>query len=265
VSGIRSASWLVPAAALALGGCTMKEMIYPAPPVRVPSPPAPLEEVRLEVGDRPAIGWHLPTPAESTGPAVLFFHGNGENLQTMRLSGTFEQLATLGVPVLALDYPGYGRSAGEPSETNLMNAAAAALDWLEAAYPERPKVAVGWSLGAAVAVGLTAREPERIDGLVALSAWSSLPAVAERHFPRMLVGLLLRERYDSLAAAQRIGIPALGVHGTRDEIIPVEQGRSVNAALGADAEWLEIESAGHNDLLSHPPVWEAIRAFLTRL
>src|SRR4051812_4052518 len=99
-----------------------RQMLYPAPPVPVPSPPPPpLEEVRLDLaGGGTAMAWALVKPElPSTAPLVTFFHGNGENLETLRWSGLFEELGRLGVAVLAADFPGYGRSPGPPSEEGL--------------------------------------------------------------------------------------------------------------------------------------------------
>ncbi|MEM6797745.1 MAG: hypothetical protein AAF725_27500, partial [Acidobacteriota bacterium] len=96
----------------------VRQMLYPAPPFRVPPAPAPLEEEILtsSEGDR-IVAW---TSALPEGPAVLFLHGNGENLETLRLSGVFESFAALGASAMAIDYPGYGRSTGRPSERSLV-------------------------------------------------------------------------------------------------------------------------------------------------
>jgi hypothetical protein len=196
----------------------------------------------------------------------LFFHGNGENLETMRRAGLFSALGELGVAYLAVDYPGYGRSGGEPSEESLVAAAEAALDRLRQIHPERRTVAVGWSLGAAVAVQLAARRPQEVDGVVLLSAWTDLADTAAVHFPGAIVRPLIGSRYDSLAAAPRIRGPALVVHGEDDRVIPMELGRRLAAALearhGVSTRWVPVRHAGHNDLLARDQVWTQMRRFL---
>jgi hypothetical protein len=239
----------------------MRQLLYPVPPVPVPSPPpAPLAEVRLAGTAGPLVAWHLPA-GEPGAPAVVFFHGNGENLETMRLAGFFEQTDALGAHVLAVDYPGYGGSAGRPSEAGIEEAADLALAWLEERHPASPRVAAGWSLGAAVALGLATRWPEEVAGVIAASPWTSLEAVAATHYPGWLVRIFLAERYDSLTAAPRLRCPALVVHGARDWIIPPAQGERLAAALPR-ARWREIAGAGHNDLLARPEVWEEMSDFL---
>jgi pimeloyl-ACP methyl ester carboxylesterase len=230
-----------------------RQMLYPAPAFAVPSPPpVPLEEVRLELGSGggEVIGWAFehPPDAERDRPrtAVVFFHD-------------FERL---GVHFLAVDYPGYGRSRGTPSEASLVAAGEAGLAWLERRFPDSPKAVAGWSLGAAVAVQVARRQGARVDRLALLSAWDDLTSLAAAHFPRWLVSMGLPDRYDSLAAAPEIAAPTLLIHGTRDQIIPIVHGERLYAAFGERARMVRVPDAGHNDLLARPVVWEELARFL---
>jgi alpha-beta hydrolase superfamily lysophospholipase len=182
----------------------------------------------------------------------------------MRLSGLFEELAALGAGVLAIDYPGYGRSEGSPSEESLVEAAEVAWRWLldqEPVSRRAARVVIGWSLGAGVAAQVAARQADTVDAAILLSPWDSLHGVASRFFPSLLVRLL-RDRYDSVAAARLLRCPTLVVHGESDDVIPVELGRRLYEALPERKRWVGIAEAGHNDLLSLPRVWREIADFL---
>jgi alpha-beta hydrolase superfamily lysophospholipase len=196
-----------------------RSMLYPAPPVTVPSPPPSggaggadrgegLTEERLPlVTGGEVYAWSLEPPGLPAGaPVAVFLHGNGENLETMRRSGLFDRLRRMAVVTLAVDYPGYGRSAGRTTEEGVIASASAGLAWAREQHPERPVVLVGWSLGAAAALGATARDDGEdggeVAGVAALSPWSRLEDVAAVHFPRFLVGWAVRERYDSLRIDQ---------------------------------------------------------------
>lgn len=245
-----------------------RQMLYPAPPVPVPSPPPPpLEEVWLDLptGDRVLAWSFIPHNLRAEAPVVVFFHGNGENLETVRWSGMFEELGGLGVAVLASDYPGYGRSTGVSSEEGLNATGDAALAWVRRRYPERPLVVAGWSLGAALAIATTSRHPEAARGLIALSPWTTLREVAVGIFPEFAVKAMLRETYDSRSAARTIHVPALVVHGERDDLIPVGQGEEIAALLGSSCRWVPVPRAAHNDLFSAPETWNAIGEFLRSL
>lgn len=246
-----------------LYGCGVRALIYPAPQVRVPSPaPAPLVEVSLDSGKGRISAWLSEASGPEPRPLVLYFHGNAENLETLRLSGLFAEFARIGADVLAVDYPGYGRSDGEPSEAANLAAAEAGLDWAKRERSGRKLVVCGWSLGSAVAIQLAASHPADVDRLVLMSPWSSLRDVARLHYPAFMVGALLSERYDSLAAAPGVRAPTLVVHGEDDAIIPVTQGESLARALGGRAHFVQVPGAGHNDLLGGPPTWRHLADFL---
>jgi hypothetical protein len=240
----------------------VRQSIYPAPGIQVPSPPpAPVSEITLQTstGDR-VVAWAYSDPALAPGrPAILFFHGNGENLATMHRAGLFEELAQARVAWMAIDYPGYGRSSGTPSEEGVRAAAESAVAWMHEHHPDRPLVLCGWSLGAAAAIGAASRHPE-VRGLIALSPWTTLPDAARRLFPAFVVQGLLRETYDSLAAARQIHMPALVAHGEQDNLIPVEHGKAIAEALGA--KWVPVPRTGHNDLLARDEVWREMTGFL---
>ncbi len=250
-------------AALLLSACDMRHMLYPAPPYRVPSPPPPpIEELGWKLADgTPIVGWAGGAGASPGAPAVIFFHGNGENLETMRLGGLYEDLDRLGISWLAVDYPGYGRSGGSPSEAALVEAAESGFKELGRRFPGRPRVVCGWSLGAAVGVQLAANRAPEVDGLMLLSPWADLSSLAGEHFPGWMVSLLLRERYDSIGRAGELSLPTLVVHGAEDRIIPAQHGRRLAGALPA-ARFLEVGGAGHNDLLARPEVWRAMAEYL---
>ncbi|PYQ59028.1 MAG: hypothetical protein DMF53_19440 [Acidobacteria bacterium] len=245
-----------------------RQILYPAPPVPVSSPPpAPLEEVWLDLleGNRVQAWTLIPPSLPPTAPLVLFFHGNGENLETLRWSGLFEEFGRLGVAILAADFPGYGRSTGVPSEEGLTATGEAAVAWARKNHPDRPLVIAGWSLGAALAIATVDRHPEAVRGLIALSPWTTLAECAVEIFPEFAVKAMLREHYDSRSAARRIRVPALVVHGERDDLIPVRQGEEIAAVLGGPKTWVPVRGAAHNDLLGRREVWEAMKRFLAGL
>src|SRR5437763_5612284 len=61
---------------------------------------------------------------------VAYFHGNGEDLADS--VPMVSLLRSLGMGVLAVEYPGYGIAGGTPSEQGAYAAAQSALDWLRA-------------------------------------------------------------------------------------------------------------------------------------
>lgn len=249
-----------------LAGFSMKflvrKMIYPGSFISVPSsPPNPLSQLELVVSDEvKLVCWYYERDANL--PFLIYFHGNGENIQTVWLSGMIGQLQALPVNILIVDYPGYGRSSGTPHENTVIAAAGKTVEWVGENYPAAKIILCGWSLGAAVAILTTTKYSQKIDALIAMSSWRSLEDVAKDHYPDWLVSWLLKESYASQAVATQIKCKTLLIHGKRDSIIPVSH--SLNLAPQIPFLWklLLVENAGHNDLLSYPEVWTNIEEFI---
>jgi pimeloyl-ACP methyl ester carboxylesterase len=241
----------------------VRSMTYPAPSIPVPSiAPKPFKDIWIQTASGTKVhAWHFQTP-ESHAPVMIYFHGNGENLETLQMSGLLDALLLLNISILAVDYPGYGRSEGKPSEVNIRQAATAAARWAKEKHPDSDLISCGWSLGASVAIDVAARHPEIFHGLIAMSAWSSLHDVARKHFPAWMVGMLLQESYDSVNAAARIKCPVLFIHGEVDSLIPAEQGKAVFDALQVQKSFALLPGISHNDLFDSPRVWQEITSFI---
>ena len=138
----------------------------------------------------------------------------------------------------------------------------AAVAWVRTRHPERPLVVAGWSLGAALAIATVDRHQGEVRGLIALSPWTTLAEVARGIFPEVAVRMMLKEHYDSRAAARRIRVPALVAHGEMDDLIPVEQGKEISSVLAGPTQWVSVPRTGHNDLLGRREVWAAMAGFL---
>ena len=240
-------------------------MTYPAPRIPVGTPPEGFAEISLNPQQGVSCqGWFASGAGRDTRPVMIYFHGNGENLETLRMSGWLDTLRDAGLPVLAVEYPGYGRCSGRASEETLLDAASRAVRWVAANQRGRGWIAAGWSLGAAVAIQAAAQNPDQVRGLIVLSGWSSLPEMASTHFPGWLMRLLLSERYDSVSAARSVRCPVLVIHGLDDPIIPASLGKKLASSFN-DVRYIDLPATGHNDLPSNERVREELAAFVNRL
>lgn len=230
-----------------------RSMLFPAPLVAAGSgPPADVERVWLEVGGHRVEAWYLAPPAAGPVPVVISTHGNGEVIDLW--VEDFRRVRDAGVGVLLLEYPGYGRSGGRPSERSITATAIAAWDWLAA----RPEVdagrIVGWgrSLGGGAVCALAAER-----SLAALVLESSFTSVRDMARRMGVVGPLVLDPFDNLHQVSRFDGPVLVLHGRRDGVIPFEHGQRL-AAAARSARMVEMD-CGHNDC---PFPWSEVRAFL---
>ena len=189
--------------------------------------------------------WWIPTRAAARGH-VLFFHGNAGNV-SHRLEHAVA-LTAAGLDVLLLDYRGYGRSTGRPSEEGLYRDARAARAALLAGGQVDPArlVHMGESLGGAVALRLAVEAPPL--ACVLQSTFTSLRAVARQHYPAPLAALA-GDAYPNLERIALLRAPVLILHGEVDEIVPVAHAEALFEAAG-EPRWLRVvPGAGHNDLV----------------
>ncbi|POQ98163.1 lysophospholipase [Alkalispirochaeta sphaeroplastigenens] len=186
-------------------------------------------------------GWWI--PAGDPRGVVLFFHGNAGNI-SHRLS-SIRQFHDLGLSVFIIDYRGYGRSQGSPSEEGTARDARAAYHFLTgpAGVPPERVVIFGRSLGAAVAAEL-AREVS-CGAVILESAFRSVPALARSLYPWLPLGFLVRYDYPTEYYAAGITAPVLVIHSPHDEIVPFSHGQAVYAAVPGERRFLEIQG-GHN-------------------
>jgi pimeloyl-ACP methyl ester carboxylesterase len=168
-------------------------------------------------------GWWVAHQARSQ--VVLFFHGSDGNLGYQL--PTLRFLHSLGTSVFMIDYPGYGRSGGRPTEKGCYEAAEAAWTFLLESKRVQPAdiIVFGQSLGSAVATYLSASRA--CGGLVFQSGFSSVPDMAVVLFPYLPVRLFCRTRMNSLARIAAACAPILCLHSPDDEHIPIAQALKV--------------------------------------
>jgi len=187
--------------------------------------------------------WWL--PGGGAGRAALFLHGTTGNLSTELEKVEF--LASLGLAVLAVDYPGYGRSEGRPSPAGCVDAAAAAWRFLRArGYGAADVIVYGWSLGAAPAAAVAAAEGPR--GLVLHGAFTSLADLVAGRYRFLPLRPFVRLRLECLDLVRRCAAPLLLLHAADDRLVPLAHARRLYAAA-AGPRRLEIFPGRHDSAL----------------
>jgi hypothetical protein len=205
------------------------------------------EEVSFTSSDgTPLHGWYFPRAGSRT--VLLFLHGNAGNI-SHRLS-TVHQLLRAPADVFLFDYRGYGLSSGEAKGVKPLLDAGAALETLRSRVAGEGKriVLFGESIGGAMALLLASKE--KVDGVVAMAAFTSTRDVARSMPLYWLFSFILPERYDAIGALKRVEAPLLVIHGTEDEIIPFSHGERIYAAAAGPKENFWVRGGRHNDLFS---------------
>jgi fermentation-respiration switch protein FrsA (DUF1100 family) len=206
---------------------------------------SPGDEVWLTSADGVSIhGWYLSHPAATH--TLLHLHGNAGNLEDRR--AILMRLRDVPLNVLAIDYRGYGRSSGTPSESGLYADTLAAYTWLCNRGPATNLIAYGESLGGGPATELAATQ--RIGALVLQSTFTNIADMAALTFPWLPVRWLLRTRFDNLAKLPRVSVPKLIIHSRSDELIPFSMAERLYRSAPAPRHGLWLDQSGHNELFA---------------
>jgi pimeloyl-ACP methyl ester carboxylesterase len=251
--------------AFALFGCRIQDRFLYYPDPFVPS--------EREVAAAGLRFWPAPPPRhrgfvgtakiERPTGAVVVFHGNAG--AAAHRAYYVAVLEPLGYRVVLAEYPGYGGRPGRPTEEALVGDARETVR-LAASEFGPPLVLLGESLGCGVAAGVVKDSPYAVSGLVLVTPWDSLLAVARAKFPRVPLGWLLSDAYDTVENLKdyrgRVGV----VGARRDEIVPLRHAQALHEALPGPKRLWVLERSGHNDWIAEatPRWWAEVMAFVVK-
>ena len=231
-------------------------LAFPHPPASAAQPQELAivhgESIWLDVDGKRVEAWFLPGTTSSAAPLIMYTHGNGELIDFW--AQAVEPLRAAGIHVLLVEYPGYGRSEGKPSEKTITATLLAAYDRVsrDPRVDATRIVGYGRSMGGGAIAQLAARRP--LAALMLESTFTSLTdMVRAYHVPRWLIV----NHFDTRQVLQDFRKPVLLLHGSYDEVIPVTHAQALKtAAPGAE---LHLMNCGHNTC---PPHWELLLRFL---
>jgi fermentation-respiration switch protein FrsA (DUF1100 family) len=176
---------------------------------------------------------------------VIFGHGNGEKIDFW--PEELEGFTRLGIALLLVEYPGYGSSAGSPSQDSITQTFVAAYDDLVSRkdIDSSRIIFFGRSLGGGAVCALAQRRSSA--ALILMSTFTSVRSFAKQF---LVPSFLVRDPFDNLAVIKNYPGPVLILHGRRDEVIPFTHGQKLYKSV-QNGKMIAYE-AGHNDC---PPDW----------
>ena len=223
------------------------------------------EDVSLTAADGTKLrGWHVPGESRTT---LLWLHGNAGNI-SHRVDNIAMLIQKTGIGVFIIDYRGYGRSEGKPSEKGLYMDAEAAFEHMTTDLgldPEEDIVLFGRSLGVGVAVEMATRH--RVRSVVVESGFTSVREMSKSSGMGVLSILLLPlidARYDSLSKMGSALSSVMVIHGDRDEMVPFEMAEKLFEVAPEPKRFYAIPGASHNDtyVAGGEAYFEALREFI---
>ena len=242
-------------------------LLHPNRVTTVAEVPDGCEEHQLAPGQMQLSGWRCTTPVHPRRGTIVYLHGIADNRSSS--IGAIRRYVPRGFDVLAYDSRAHGRSEGNIC-TYGFHEKHDLRRIVDTAAPG-PIVLFGTSLGAAIALQEAVDDP-RISSIVAAEVFSDLRAIALERAPTILPwwvidrafaiaeqrGEFKVEEVSPRAAAERIQVPVLLIHGAEDRDTSPAHSKRVYEALRGPKRLLLVEGAGHNASLSAPATWEVI-------
>jgi len=227
------------------------------------------ETVSLKAADGVTLrGWFYPA-RHPDAPYVVTFHGNNEiigDAYTQARDGFL--YAQLDLNLITFDYRGTGFSDGAISLEYARADALAIYDFAMKKAAGRPVFVVGWSLGSVFASHVAGSRPS-VAGLVLLDPMSSADALAadvgkELH-THVVIPAEVAKGIRNTVELRNYRQPLLVVHGTADEVVPIDQGRADFAAAGStDKIFVPVAGKNHVGAIWSVDADDAIAAFFAR-
>jgi uncharacterized protein len=187
--------------------------------------------------------------------AILYFGGNAENVDYNAES--FSQLFP-NHTVYLVKYRGYGGSSGTPTETGIYADALFIAKTLEKDHANLS--VIGRSLGSAVAT-CVATELE-LRKLVLITPFDSIQSLAQSRFPMYPMGVLLKDKHDSVSRVDKVLALTLVMAAEHDEIVGMRHTKRLLRAFQIPVLVEVIEHVGHNNMSHNPRFFSVLGEFM---
>ncbi len=200
------------------------------------------EEVNLKVDNNIALNALL-FKAKIRKGVVLFLHGNGGAIHSWGEGANL--YIENGYDVLYLDYRGYGKSDGKIiSESQLIDDAQIAYDYLKQNYDEDKIIISGTSIGTGIATKIAANNNPR--KLILTSPYYSLKSLVKEKI-KVIPGFVIKYQLKTSAFLKQTKCPVIIFHGDSDQVIPHHH----SLKLKEDFPQIDLhllKNYGHNNL-----------------
>ena len=153
-----------------------------------------------------------------------------------------------------------GGSSGSPSERGLYSDSLALYDQVVANHESISLI--GRSLGSGVATYLASER--QVSHLALITPYDSIKSVAQAHVPIYPIGLLIKDRYDSIEKAPRVSAPVLIVMAELDSVIPNSHSIKLSESFkDGQVSTINIKGADHNNLSVDLAYYSRLKQFFS--
>jgi len=188
---------------------------------------------------------------------IVYFHGNADNLK--RWGKYAVDFTNLGYDVLMIDYRGYGKSTGIPSEKVLYSDAELTWTWAKEKFDFPKWIIYGRSLGAAIATHLAVKVNPDLLGLE--TPFDDLNGATAAK----LIPYRLKYKFSTKDYLDQVKCKKIIFHGTQDWVVPISSAKRLKPLLKEDDQFIIIPKGGHRNLRKFETFHEKLKEFLQQI
>ena len=220
------------------------------------------KENEIEIGSsgQKLHGWRIPLKNQHN-KVIIYFGGNAEDVVFMN----YEAQRFNAQELYAVNYPGYGKSEGSPSQISLYENALSIYDYITKYNGVKSEniIIIGRSLGSSVASYLAAQRDAA--ALILITPFDSMQNVASNHYRFFPVSILLKHKFPTIDYIVKVQYPILILAAEKDEVIAQKNLHNLHASVEEDAHLIQYKGHGHNNIQSHGRYYSDINNFIDSL
>jgi fermentation-respiration switch protein FrsA (DUF1100 family) len=189
---------------------------------------------------------------------ILYCHGNGVDIGDIQFKLKEISLYLNGY-VISFDYPGYGRSTGSSTESNVYESAETVYKYIDKKVTDKNKIIIwGRSVGTGPAAYLA--EKHKLHPIILESPFLSAFRVVTRY------PVIPFDKFPNIVRIKNLRAPLLILHGKKDKVIPFYHGLTLFETANSPKNFICFEKAGHNNIEALYPekYWDSIKQFLEK-
>jgi len=203
------------------------------------------------------------------GEQINIIHINPGKSKALLYWGGNDEAVAVGADVFAqslpdyttylVNYRGYGRSSGKPTEVGILSDALALYDTIQSKHSSISLF--GRSLGTGIASYVASQR--EADKLVLITPYDSIESVARGRYPIFPLSLLVKDKYDSLSRVPQIKASVIILIAEHDTVVPKQHAYRLASAFPTEqVEVHEIASSHHNDIADTAEYHQFLDVFL---
>lgn len=221
----------------------------------------PHNEINLTVNEEKNINIvQFTVPDSVRRGVVLYFHGNMQNIG--RYAPYAIHFTRNNWEVWMIDYPGFGKSTGERSESIMYQDAMELYKMARARFAADSIILYGRSIGTGVASQLAS--VRSCKKLILETPYYSMEAVMSRYAFMFPISMMSKYHFPNYEYLQKVIAPVTLIHGTSDEVIAYSNSKRLLEKRKATqtTELITIEKGKHNNLHEFPEFQRKIDSLL---